>query len=80
MRAVRAVAFDFNGTLSHDEPILYAVYRDMFARHGRPLATHEWARSAEDVLRRRTTCSIRGLADAETRLRVERLLAGTLVV
>lgn len=38
MRAARAVAFDFNGTLSHDEPILYAVYRDMFAEHGQPLS------------------------------------------
>jgi beta-phosphoglucomutase len=29
--------FDFNGTLSHDEPVLCAIYREMFARHGRPL-------------------------------------------
>jgi beta-phosphoglucomutase len=35
---VRAVAFDFNGTLSHDEPILYVVYRDMFSERGRPLS------------------------------------------
>jgi len=38
-------------------------------------ARHEWARTAEDVLRRRTTCFHRGLADEETRARVERLLA-----
>ena len=38
MSAARAVAFDFNGTLSHDEPILYAVYRDMFSERGKPLA------------------------------------------
>lgn len=37
MGGVRAVAFDFNGTLSQDEPILFAVYRDLFAEHGRPL-------------------------------------------
>ena len=42
MGEVRAVAFDFNGTLSHDEPILYAVYRDMFARQGRPLAERDY--------------------------------------
>ena len=42
MGAVRAVAFDFNGTLSGDEPILYAVYREMFARHGRPLAEEDY--------------------------------------
>jgi len=37
--------------------------------------THEWARNAEDVLRRRTTCFHRGLADEEVGARVERLLA-----
>jgi beta-phosphoglucomutase len=42
MGAVRAVAFDFNGTLSDDERILYAVYREMFARHGRPLAEADY--------------------------------------
>jgi glycerol-3-phosphate dehydrogenase len=38
-------------------------------------ATDEWARTAEDVLHRRTTCFHRGLADEDTRARVERLLA-----
>ena len=42
MSVLRAVAFDFNGTLSHDEPILYAVYRDMFSEHGRPLSTDDY--------------------------------------
>lgn len=42
MSVVRAVAFDFNGTLSRDEPILYAVYRDMFAERGRPLTEHDY--------------------------------------
>jgi beta-phosphoglucomutase len=42
MSAARAVAFDFNGTLSHDEPILYAVYREMFSKHGRPLAESDY--------------------------------------
>jgi beta-phosphoglucomutase len=40
--AIRAVIFDFNGTLSHDEPILLAVFQDLFAEHGRPLATEEY--------------------------------------
>jgi hypothetical protein len=31
-----------NGTLSHDEPILYAVYRDMFVEHGRPLSEADY--------------------------------------
>lgn len=38
-------------------------------------ATHEWARTADDVLSRRTTCFYRGLAGESTRLRVEEVLA-----
>jgi glycerol-3-phosphate dehydrogenase len=38
-------------------------------------ATAEWARSAEDVTRRRTTLFYRGLADEEVLRRVEELLA-----
>ncbi|HWQ24455.1 MAG TPA: glycerol-3-phosphate dehydrogenase/oxidase [Gaiellaceae bacterium] len=37
--------------------------------------THEWARSAEDVLRRRTTLFYRGLGSEVVRARVEGLLA-----
>ena len=37
-----AVVFDFNGTLSDDEPILYEVYAELFAEHGRPLAEREY--------------------------------------
>lgn len=54
MRGVRAIAFDFNGTLSRDEPILYAVYRDMFSEHGRPLSESDYfgtlAGHSEDVI------------------------------
>ena len=39
---VRAVIFDFNGTLSHDEPILYEIFRELFAEHGRPLSAQEY--------------------------------------
>lgn len=38
----RAVAFDFNGTLSRDEPILFGVYSAMFAERGRPLSEEEY--------------------------------------
>ncbi len=38
----RAVIFDFNGTLSDDEPILYSIYARLFAEHGRPLAEAEY--------------------------------------
>jgi len=40
--APRAVIFDFNGTLSDDEPILYRVYADLFAELGRPLSQREY--------------------------------------
>jgi beta-phosphoglucomutase len=33
----RAVIFDFNGTLSHDEPILLAIFQELFADYGKPL-------------------------------------------
>jgi beta-phosphoglucomutase len=35
--AVRAIFFDFNGTLSDDEPVLCSIYQELFAEHGRPL-------------------------------------------
>jgi beta-phosphoglucomutase len=45
--------FDFNGTLSDDEPLLYAILADLFAEQGRPLA--------EDVYYER----LAGLSDPE---------------
>ena len=41
MRA-RAVIFDFNGTLSQDEPILLAIFQELFAEHGKPLSAEEY--------------------------------------
>jgi beta-phosphoglucomutase len=41
MRA-RALAFDFNGTLSDDEPIMCAIYERLFAEHGRPMTRFEY--------------------------------------
>ncbi len=38
----RAVIFDFNGTLSHDEPILCEIFCELFAEHGRPLSAQEY--------------------------------------
>lgn len=40
--APRAVIFDFNGTLSHDEPILCEILVELFAEHGRPLSAQEY--------------------------------------
>ena len=39
---VRAVIFDFNGTLSQDEPILCEIFCELFAEHGRPLSAQEY--------------------------------------
>jgi beta-phosphoglucomutase len=41
---VAAVAFDFNGTLSDDEPVLAAVYAELFAELGRPITAEEYYR------------------------------------
>jgi len=41
MRA-RAVVFDFNGTLSDDEPILCEILQELFAEQGRPLSAQEY--------------------------------------
>jgi beta-phosphoglucomutase len=38
----RAVVFDFNGTLSDDEPILCEIFRELFAARGRPLSREEY--------------------------------------
>jgi beta-phosphoglucomutase len=39
---VQAVAFDFNGTLSDDEPVLARVYSELFAELGHPLTPDEY--------------------------------------
>jgi beta-phosphoglucomutase len=39
---IRAIIFDFNGTVSDDEPILCEIFRELFAEHGRPLSTQEY--------------------------------------
>jgi HAD superfamily hydrolase (TIGR01509 family) len=39
---VRAVVFDFNGTLSDDEPILCEIFMHLFAEHGKPLSAQEY--------------------------------------
>jgi beta-phosphoglucomutase len=37
-----AIIFDFNGTLSDDEPILCGIFRDLFAEHGKQLSASEY--------------------------------------
>src|SRR3954451_12255197 len=41
MRA-RALVFDFNGTLSHDEELIASIYVELFAEHGRPISAQEY--------------------------------------
>jgi HAD superfamily hydrolase (TIGR01509 family) len=55
--SVRAILFDFNGTLSHDEALWAGIYRDVFAAHGRPITAAEYGAelaglSDEDAVRR----------------------------
>jgi beta-phosphoglucomutase len=38
----RAIVFDFNGTLSDDEPILCEIFVQLFAKHGKPLSAQEY--------------------------------------
>ena len=38
----RALIFDFNGTLSDDEPILCEIFIHLFAEHGKPLSAQEY--------------------------------------
>jgi beta-phosphoglucomutase len=38
----RALIFDFNGTLSDDEPVLCEIFIHLFAEHGRPLSAQEY--------------------------------------
>ena len=52
-----AIVFDFNGTLSDDEPIMYAVYAELFAEHGRPITEQQYydelaGHTEEEILRR----------------------------
>jgi beta-phosphoglucomutase len=39
---VSAVIFDFNGTLSDDEPLLCEIFSHLFAEHGRPMSAQEY--------------------------------------
>jgi HAD superfamily hydrolase (TIGR01509 family) len=38
----RAVVFDFNGTISNDEPILCEIFQRLFAARGKPLSAQEY--------------------------------------
>ena len=40
--SVAALVFDFNGTLSDDEPVLCEIFMHLFAEHGKPLSAQEY--------------------------------------
>ena len=37
-----AIVFDFNGTLSDDEPLMCEIFQTLFAEHGKPLSKREY--------------------------------------
>jgi beta-phosphoglucomutase len=39
---VTSILFDFNGTISDDEPLLCAIFQELFAEVGRPLTEREY--------------------------------------
>lgn len=39
---IAAVVFDFNGTLSDDEPVLCEIFMRLFAEHGKPMSAQEY--------------------------------------
>jgi HAD superfamily hydrolase (TIGR01509 family) len=40
--SVAAIVFDFNGTLSDDEPLLCEIFMDLFVEYGRPMSAQEY--------------------------------------
>lgn len=53
----RALIFDFNGTLSDDESIMYRVFAELFADQGKPLGQADYVErlaghSDEEIIRR----------------------------
>ena len=78
MRA-RALVFDFNGTLSHDEPLLARIYGELFAGYGRPLSAQEYfdelAGLSDEEIVRRWLGAGHPAADDAIRERVDRYCA-----
>jgi HAD superfamily hydrolase (TIGR01509 family) len=78
MRA-RALVFDFNGTLSHDEPLLAQIYEELFAAYGRPLSAQEYfdrlAGHSDEEIVRRWLGADHPAAEEAIRERVERYCA-----
>jgi beta-phosphoglucomutase len=81
---VGAVAFDFNGTLSDDEPVLARVYQELFAELGRPLTVAEYyehlaGHTDEEMFNRWLGHSSRELIDERVRRYNELVVDGSTV-
>jgi HAD superfamily hydrolase (TIGR01509 family) len=81
---VRALIFDFNGTLSHDEPLLCNLFRALFADAGRPLSEKEYydrlaGRSDPEIVRIWLGRDDSELLDEFVRLYLERASDGSTV-
>ena len=74
-----SLAHDVVGWAAHDPSLLDRLHPDGPDIAAQVVYAHEreWARDADDVLRRRTTCFYRGLADGGVTDRVDELLAGS---
>ncbi|MHB8294924.1 MAG: HAD family hydrolase [Acidimicrobiales bacterium] len=64
--APRVLLLDFNGTLSDDEDLLYEIFAELFASHGRPLTRQQYfselvGRSDRDIV-----CTVLGAAQPGT--------------
>ncbi|MFN8187270.1 MAG: HAD family phosphatase [Gaiellales bacterium] len=42
LSTLRAIAFDLNGTLSHDEELYFEIFAELFEREGRPVTRREY--------------------------------------
>ena len=80
MQLYGSLAPDVVAGAAEDPSLLEPLHPDGpdIVAQARYAATHEWARNADDVLRRRTTCFYRGLIGEDTRRRAEAVLADTL--
>lgn len=81
---VGAVAFDFNGTLSDDEPVLARVYQGLFAELGRPLTVDEYyehlaGHTDEEMFNRWLGRSSKALIDERVRRYNELVVDGSTV-
>ena len=67
-RPPRAIVFDFNGTLSNDEPLLSRIYVELMGSAGRPLTDSMYRRELAGNTDERIFGSWLGLAESSARV------------